>query len=313
MWLYRYLFKRLCYLIPVIMGVSLVIFLIFNIVAGDPTVVLLGKHATVKQMAELKKELGLDRPLYAQYVDTVKSSLTFNFGRSWKGKQNIMQMVKRSAYASATLTVPALILSTIIAILISLLSAFFYGRFLDKFVCFVLLVMMSISSLAYILFGQWFFAYKLGWFPISGYERGFPDFIPYVILPMVIWVILSVGPDVRLYRGIILEEINQDYVRTAKAKGLTTKMVLLKHVLKNAMIPIITNVVSQLPSLLLGAILLENFFGIPGLGNMTLQAIYNSDFPVIRAITILSSVFCLIFNVVADVLYSVVDPRMRLK
>ena len=124
--------------------------------------------------------------------------------------------------------------------------------------------MMSISVLTYILFGQWFFAYKLGWFEISGYEHSFPHFIPYVILPIIIWMTISIGPDVRLYRAIILEEMHQDYVRTAKSKGLTNKILLFKHVLKNAMIPIITNFVIQIPSLILGAILIESFFSIPG-------------------------------------------------
>ncbi len=172
---------------------------------------------------------------------------------------------------------------------------------------------MSISSLAYILFGQWFFAYKLGWFEISGYESGFPNFIPYVLLPTFIWIILSIGPEVRFYRTVILDEIYQDYVRTARAKGLTEFTILFKHILKNAMIPIITSVVIEIPFLILGALLLENFFSIPGLGGMTLNAINSSDFPVIKAMTVLSSVGYVIFSLISDVLYTLVDPRIRLK
>jgi peptide/nickel transport system permease protein len=153
----------------------------------------------------------------------------------------------------------------------------------------------------------------LGWFEIAGYEYGFPDFLPYIILPAIIWIVLSIGPDVRLYRTIMLDEVHQDYVRTARAKGLSSRMILFKHVLKNAMIPIITNLVIQVPSLILGALLIENFFGIPGLGNITLQAINNSDFPVIKAMTILSSVLYVIFNVITDILYTLVDPRVQLK
>jgi peptide/nickel transport system permease protein len=172
--------------------------------------------------------------------------------------------------------------------------------------------MMSISGLTYILLGQWLFAYKLGWFEIAGYEHGFPHFIPYIVLPGIILVILSIGYEVRFYRTVILDEMYQDYVRTARAKGLPEWIVLFKHILKNAMVPIITNLIIQLPALLLGTLLVESFFGIPGLGGITMHAINNSDFPIIKAMTIISTVFYIIFNLVTDVLYTLVDPRIRL-
>ena len=172
---------------------------------------------------------------------------------------------------------------------------------------------MSISSLAYILFFQWFFAYYLGWFEISGFEYGFPDFLPYVILPIIIWVILSVGPDIRFYRTILLDEMYQDYVRTARAKGLGEKSIMFKHVLKNAMIQIITYVIIQIPFLILGALLLENFFSIPGLGGLTINALNNGDFPVLRAMTAITAVGVIIFNLLIDILYTQVDPRVRLQ
>jgi peptide/nickel transport system permease protein len=313
MYIYHYTIKRLLYAIPILIGVTMVIFLLFNVVAGDPTAVLLGKHATSQQMAELRHELGLDKPMLMQYFDTLKSAFTLNFGRSWSTKQHIMQMIKGGAYASLTLSVPAFVLASLAAIAVALLAAFFRGTLLDRSLVVVSVVLMSISVLAYILFGQWVFAYKLGWFEIAGYEYGFPDFLPYIVLPAIIWIVLSIGPDVRFYRTVILDEVHQDYVRTARAKGLSNRMILFKHVLKNAMIPIITNLVIQVPALILGALLIENFFGIPGLGNMTLQAINNSDFPVIKAMTILSSILYIIFNVITDVLYTLVDPRVQLK
>ena len=313
MYIYHYTIRRLLYAIPILIGVTMVIFLLFNVVAGDPTAVLLGKHATSQQMAELRHELGLDKPMLMQYFDTLKSAFTLNFGRSWSTKQHIMQMIKGGAYASLTLSVPAFVLASLAAIAMALLAAFFRGTLLDRSLVVVSVVMMSISVLAYILFGQWVFAYKLGWFEIAGYEYGFPDFIPYIVLPAIIWIMLSIGPDVRFYRTVMLDEVHQDYVRTARAKGLSNRMILFKHVLKNAMIPIITNLVIQVPALILGALLIENFFGIPGLGNMTLQAINNSDFPVIKAMTILSSILYIIFNVITDVLYTLVDPRVQLK
>lgn len=311
--LWQYILRRLFYIIPTILGVSLIIFIIFNVVAPDPALIMLGKHASVAQIAELRNELGLNKPMWAQYLDIVKSAFTFEFGRSWTTKQEIMQMIKNGAIPSLTLTLPAFVLSTIIAISISLVVSFFRGQWIDKCAVFFCVLLMSVTSLAYILFGQWFFAYKLGWFEISGYESGFPDFVPYVVLPIIIWIILSIGPDVRFYRTVMLDEIYQDYVRTAKAKGLSERVILFKHVLKNAMIPIITFVIIQIPFLILGALLLESFFSIPGLGGITLNGVYNSDFPVIKAMTILTAMAYIIFSVITDVLYTVVDPRVRLK
>jgi peptide/nickel transport system permease protein len=311
--IWAYIIRRLLYVIPVLLGVCLIIFVLFNLVSPDPTLIMLGKHASVSQMEDLRRELGLDRPWFLQYLDVVKSAFTFDFGRSWSTKQEIIEMIKAGAIPSLTLSIPAFIISTFLSISISLFVAFFRGTMLDRTIVFLCVTMMSISSLAYILFGQWFFAFKLGLFEISGYEFGFPYFIPYVILPVLIWVMLGIGPDVRFYRTIILDEIYQDYVRTARAKGLSENMIMFKHVLKNAMIPIITYVIIQIPFLILGALLLETFFSIPGLGGIVLSAINSSDFPVVKAMTILISVAYIIFSVLTDVMYTLVDPRVRLK
>ncbi|MBT7610396.1 MAG: ABC transporter permease [Bacteriovoracaceae bacterium] len=310
--LWVYTFRRLLYVIPVLLGVCLIIYLLFNVVAGDPTHILLGKHATAKQMAELRHELGLDRHWFMQYLDLVKSAFTFDFGRSWSTKQLISSMISEGAIPSLTLTVPGFFISTICAVSLSLLVSFYRGGLFDKFTILICISLMSIPSLAYILFGQYFFAYKLGMFEISGYDFGFPHFIPYIQLPVLIWITLTIGPDLRFYRTVVLDEVYQDYVRTARAKGLGEKLILFKHVLKNAMIPIVTYVVIQIPFLILGALLIESFFGIPGLGGITLNAINSSDFPVIRAMTILSAVAYIIFGVITDILYTVVDPRVRL-
>ena len=225
--IWTYVVRRLLYVIPVLLGVCLIIFLIFNVVAPDPAQIMLGKHASATQIADLRKELGLDRAWYLQYVDIVKSSFTFDFGRSWNTKQEIIEMIKAGAIPSLTVTVPGFVLSAILSIIISLFVAFYRGTFADRFVVFVTVFLMSISSLVYILFFQWFFAYKLGLFEISGYEFGFPYFIPYIILPVVIWVVLSTGPDVRFYRTVMLDEIYQDYVRTARAKDWEKELFFL--------------------------------------------------------------------------------------
>ncbi len=309
----NYIIRRLLYLIPVVLGVGLIIFILFNVVAGDPAPLLLGKHATPQQVHELREQLGLNKPLYMQYFDVVRSSFTFDFGRSWATRQDIFEMIKIGAWPSLTLTIPAFFISTVISILLALVVAFYRGKGIDLFIRFLCIAGMSISSVAYILFFQYFFAYKLGWFEISGYEPQFPEFFNYVALPGIIWIVLSLGPDVRFFRTVILDEIYQDYVRTARAKGLGEIKVLLKHVLRNAMIPIITYVVIQIPFLILGALLLESFFSIPGLGGITLNALNSSDFPVIKAMAVLSSIAYILFSLLTDILYTVADPRVKLK
>ena len=309
----KYIIRRLLYMIPVLLGVSLIIFILFNLVAGDPTAVLLGKNATARQMLELREQLGLNKSHFAQYMDVVKSAFTFDFGRSWATKQEITYMLKQGAYPSLCLTVPAFFVATVISLLLSLVVAHYRGTKFDLFIRIVCICGQSISALTYILAFQYFFAFQLGWFEISGFEYGFPNFVPFILLPAIIWIILSLGPDIRFFRTVILDEIYQDYVRTARAKGLSEITILLKHVLRNAMIPIITYVVIQIPTLILGALLLESFFSIPGLGGITLNALNSSDFPVIKAMAILSSVSYIVFSLVSDVLYTFADPRVKLK
>lgn len=308
----NYIIRRLLYLIPVLLGVCFLIFFLFNVVAEDPTSLLLGKHATAKQMAELREQLGLNAPWYMQYFDVVKSAFTFDFGRSWSTKQQISQMMLQGAIPSLTLSLPAFVLSLVVSILGAILVAFYRDGKIDLVVRVSCIALMSISSLVYILVFQNLFAYEWGLFEISGYEYGFPNFVPYIILPMLIWVVLSLGPDIRFYRTLILDEIYQDYVRTARAKGIKESVILLKHVLRNAMIPIITYTVVQLPFLLIGSLLLESFFSIPGLGGMTITAVNSSDFPVLKAMAVLSAVGYILFTIIQDVLYTLVDPRVKL-
>lgn len=264
-------------------------------------------------MAEMRAQLGLDRPFIVQYFDLVKSVFTFDFGTSWSTKQEITDMIKQGIGPSLSVSVPAFLLSFVVSICLSLVIAFYRGSIIDRFFVIFTVALMSISSLAYILFFQWFFAYELGWFEISGYDYGFPNFVPYVILPVIIWMILSVGPDIRFYRTILLDEIYQDYVRTARAKGLSERKIMFKHVLKNAMIQIITYVIIQIPFLILGALLLETFFSIPGIGGLVYNALNNNDFPVLRAMTAIIAFGVILFNLIIDVMYTVVDPRVRLQ
>lgn len=310
---WNYIIRRLFYLVPVLLGVCFLVFILFNITAGDPVLMLLGKHGSPEQAEALREQLGLNKSYFMQYLDVVKSAFTFDFGRSWSTKQEISAMMIQGAIPSLTLSLPAFFIATVTSILFAIIVAYYRGKGIDLFIRVTCIAMMSISSLVYILVFQYLFAYQWGLFEISGYEFGFPDMMYYITLPIIIWVVLSLGPDIRFYRTLILDEIYQDYVRTAKAKGLSEKKILLKHVLRNAMIPIVTYTVVQLPFLLLGALLLESFFSIPGLGGMTITALNSSDFPVLKAVTIFSAVAYIIFTLVQDILYTVVDPRVKLQ
>ncbi|MBC7690819.1 MAG: ABC transporter permease [Methylotenera sp.] len=310
--MFVHIVRKLIGVIPIIFGVALVIFILLNVVGGDPTYQMVGKHATVHQIEELRHEYGFDLPKPVQFVQYLKQIVTFDYGRSYATKQRISDMIVGGIGPTLTLAIPAFILTTFIALCIGLLVAYYRGKWIDKVTVVFCVFGMSLSSLAYILFGQYFFAYKLGWFPISGYESGMLERFQYVAMPILIWVIVSLGYDVRFFRTAILEETNQDYVRTARAKGLTEPRVFFKHVLKNSMVPIVTNIVIEIPLLILGSFLLESFFGIPGLGSITMDAIHNSDFPVIKAMTTLQSLLFIFGNLATDVIYTLVDPRVKL-
>lgn len=308
-----YITRKILGAIPIIFGVALVVFLLFNLVGGDPTYQMLGKHANAKQIEELRHEYGFDRPLPIQFLHYLKQIVTFDYGRSYATKQRISKMISDGIGPSLTLTLPAFVITTGLGILISLIVAYFRGRWIDRVTVVLCIVGMSIPMLAFILFGQKFFAYHLGWFPISGYESSWPECFEFVALPVLIWVAVGLGYDVRFYRTALLEEILQDYVRTARAKGLNEPRVFFKHVLKNSMVPIVTAVVIEIPLLILGAFLLESFFGIPGLGGITINAIHNSDLPVIRAMTTLGAFLLIFGNIVTDIMYTLVDPRVSFK
>jgi peptide/nickel transport system permease protein len=311
--MFAYLLRRIIYIIPIIFGVTLITFVLFNVVGGNPVYQKLGKHGSEAEIKIMTHELGLDRPLFQQYLFYLKQCVTFDFGRSWSTNQKISEMVDHGIGATLSLTIPAFTISVIMAVLIAIIATFLRNTVFDKILVVICLAGLSISILAYIIFFQYYFSFKLGMFPISGYDTSWSGRWEYLILPMIIWIIISIGNEILLYRTVILDEVFQDYVRTARAKGLSEKYVMLKHVLKNAMIPIITNVVMEIPFLYTGSLLLENFFGIPGLGGMTVQAIQNSDFPVIKAMTYIGSIIYVVFNLVSDVAYAVVDPRIKLE
>lgn len=321
-----YLIRRIVYAIPILIGVNLITFLLFFTVNSPDDMARMqlgGKRVTEEAIAAWKKKEGYDLPLfynsqakiYKKFTQTLyfQKSLqlfAFNFGSSDQGR-DISYDISQRMWPSLAIAVPTLLLGLIVNISFALIIALFRGTFFDGFAVFVCVVIMSISSMFYIIFGQFLFGKLLRLVPLSGYQTGLEAF-KFVILPIVIGVISGIGAGTRWYRTIFLEEIHRQYVRTARAKGLSEIMVLFKHILKNAMLPILTGVVVIIPTLFLGSLIMESFFGIPGLGSYTIDAIAHQDFDIVRVMVFLGTIFYIVGLILTDFSYLLVDPRIRL-
>ena len=309
-----YIIRRLLYTIPIVFGVLLLTFVLFTLVGGDISIEIAGKGATAETIDEIREEYGLNKPLFlswdSQFINHFKKALTFNFGRA-RDRELVIDKIKRGVGPSLALTVPMFFGIVIISVSLSLVVAFVHGSVWDVLAVVICVAGMSIPYLSFILFGQYFLAYKWGLFPVFFS----PDLSTseYVALPVLIGIVTGLGSNLRFYRTVMLDEMRSDYVRTAFAKGLGTSRVLFKHVLKNAMIPIITRVVLAIPFLFLGSLLLERFFGIPGLGYLMIEAIGSRDYFVINAMTYISAILFVVFNLVTDICYALVDPRVSLE
>jgi len=306
-----YIIRRLLYTIPIVFGVLLLTFVLFTLVGGDISIEIAGKNATQETINEIREEYGLNKPLFlswdSQFINHFKNALTFDFGRA-RDREPVIDKIKRGTGPSLALTVPMFLGVIIISVSLALVIAFVRGSAWDVLAVFLCVAGMSIPYLSFILFGQYFLAYKWGFFPVFFS----PDLTmaQYVALPVLIGITAGLGGNLRFYRTVMLDEMRSDYVRTAFAKGLGTRRVLFKHVLKNAMIPIITRVVLAIPFLFLGSLLLERFFGIPGLGYLMIEAIGSRDYFVINAMTYISAILFVVFNVITDICYALVDPRV---
>lgn len=309
-----YIIRRLLYTIPIVFGVLLLTFVLFTLVGGDVSLEIAGKGATQETIDEIREEYGLNKPLFlswdSQFINHFKSALTFNFGRA-RDRELVIDKIKRGVAPSLALTVPMFFGVLIISVSLSLFIAFIRGSTWDVLAVVTCVAGMSIPYLSFILFGQYFFAYKWGLFPVF-FSPGLTT-AQYVALPILIGIVAGLGGNLRFYRTVMLDEMRSDYVRTAFAKGLSTRRVLFKHVLKNAMIPIITRVVLAIPFLFLGSLLLERFFGIPGLGYLMVEAIGSRDYFVINAMTYISAILFVVFNLITDICYSLADPRVSLE
>ena len=301
-------------MVPTLAGVVLLIFLLFKLFGGDPAQILAGQIASQEQIDAIRRELGLDRPWYVQLGIFVREIVTFDWGRSWITREQVSTIFLTRLPATLTITIPILLLEAALAIPAAMLVAYYRGTLLDRTVMAICVAAMSISFLVYIIVGQWLFGFQLGWFPVQGWtDSTWTNLTTYAVLPVMLAVFVGLAPQTRLYRGFFLDEINQDYVRTARAKGLGENKILFKHVLRNALIPVLTNVSVQLPGIFIGSFLIETFFSIPGLGREVLLAVNRSDYPVIQAVTVYLAVITMFINLIVDLCFKLVDPRVVLK
>jgi peptide/nickel transport system permease protein len=303
----RYALRRLLQLVPTLLGVTLLTFILFNVVGGSPAAIVLGKNATAEALADYDRMHGYDKPLPIQYVAFLGDLLRGYLGTSIEYHQPAWHVIRDGVLVSLSLTVPILVIGTVLALLVGLLCAATANRLFDKTALAFTTALMSVNYVIWVTAGQYLFAYKLKLFPVWGYENW-----TYLCLPVLIGVVSSLGSDVRFYRTVILDEVNRPHVRTAISKGLHPATVLLRHVLRNSLIPVVTNVSLSVPFLFAGSILLESFYGIPGLGGLGLNAVNSSDFAMVRAVVIVGAVLYQVSNLLADLAYAWLDPRVRI-
>ena len=309
-----YLLRRLWQMIPTLVGVVLLVFFLFKYFGGDPAEILAGQNATAETVKAIQEQLGLNRPLWEQLWIFAKQIITFDWGRSWATNESVSGLFASRLPATLTVMVPILVLEVLLAIPFALAVAYWRGSLTDRAVMVVTTVALSISFLVYVIAGQYVFAFRLGWFPVQGWtDSVWTNLVKYAPLPVLLAVFVSLSPQTRLYRSYFLDEIGNDYVRTARAKGLTEKRILLTHVMRNALIPILTGIGGALPGIFVGSFLIEVFFSIPGVGREVRLAVNRSDYPVIQAVTIYLAVITMVVNLLTDVLYTLADPRVVLK
>ena len=309
-----YLIRRLWQMIPTLAGVVLLVFFLFKAFGGDPAEILGGLSASPEQIEAIRQQLGLDKPWWTQLGIFLKQIVSFDWGRSWATNESVANLFATRLPATLTVMVPILVLDTLLAIPVALLVAYLRGSLTDRTIMVATTIALSISFLVYVIVGQYLFAFQLGWFPVQGWTDSVAtNLLVYTPLPVLLAVMVGLAPQTRLYRTFFLDEIGQDYVRTARVKGLTEPRILLTHVMRNALIPILTNVAVSLPGIFVGSFLIEVFFSIPGLGREVLLAVNRSDYPVIQAVTIYLAVITMVVNLATDVLYKFVDPRVVLK
>lgn len=320
-----YIIRRLMYGALILLGVNLLTFVLFFAVNTPDDMARLaigGQRVSQEAVDRWKIQRGYDKPLFyngqAQGSERFKQTifyersvplLRFDFGFS-DGGRDISQEIRSRMMPSLMLAIPTFVLGLLVSVSFSLLLVYFKGTRLDFAGVVVCVVLLSISGLFYIIAGQWLFAKILKWVPYSGYVEGWGS-LRFLALPVLVGVVSGLGAEARFYRSLFLEESGKDYVRTARAKGLAERIVLFRHVLRNAMLPILTGTVSAIPLLFMGSLIAESFFGIPGLGSYTIDAINAQDFSIVRAMVFLGAALYIVGLILADVSYTLADPRIR--
>ena len=309
-----YILRRVLQFVPTLLGVVLLVFFLFNVVGGDPAYMLAGKISNPEQIENIRRQLGIDQPYYVQLWIFIRQIVTGDFGVSWSTNERVSAIFATRLGPSLTVLVPMMVIGTVLSMAAAMLVAYLRGSLTDRAIMITCTVGQSISILVYIIVFQYVIGYQFGWFPVQGWGHNFTEnLLRYSALPVFVGVVVTLAPDIRLYRSFFLEEINQDYVRTARAKGMGEARTMGVHVLRNAAIPVLTNVMIQLPGLLAGAFLVERFFSIPGIGREVILAVERSDFPLIKAVTVYVAIATMVVNLATDLLYKALDPRVQLK
>lgn len=312
--MFSYIVRRLLYSVPILLGVILITFTLDSVMMSPEAKAsrVLGPKAAKQSRDEWIHNRGLDRPMPEQFVRYVKSLATFDFGTTWVTGRNVRDVFVQGAGPSLLITVPGFFAALLAALGLALFQVFVRDSPLDRTLTIFSVALMSVPTMVYVIFTQAILALALNYFPAFGFEYGGIGMIRFLLLPVAIFMLINLGHDTRLYRAIFLEEINQDYVRTAHAKGVGNARVLATHVFKNGLIAIITLVVADLPKLILGSLLIESLFGIPGLGSVLAQSIQSGDQPVVMTSVFLGSALYLVSLIVTDICYALADPRIRL-
>lgn len=325
----QFAIRKLIYSIPLLFGVTLISFTLMVYFGPDLTYSMLGKSATPEQIEQVRGELGYDEPFLTRYMMFLKEIVTFDFGSSLSSQEDVSAILKRTIPVSFAVALPAFVLSNVIGIGLALLAAYHRGRFWDKFIMIFSVVGMSVSYLMILIAFQIIFStsYGLNWFPVQGWIDPPPDYPDasffeiayyywyyywlYVTVPTLASIFVALGYNTRFFRAVIVEELNRDYVRTAKAYGIGNAKIMLKHVLKNALIPIATRIIISLPYVIIaGNLLLEKFFGIPGVGLVTYDAITNGDLPIVKAVVTYTAILYVFALILTDIAYKMIDPRI---
>jgi peptide/nickel transport system permease protein len=318
----KYALRRLWETVPTTVGIVLVSFALFNVVGGSPAETILGKNASAEAVAAFNAKWGYDKPLLigdwrgGRGVKGALDSQFFRFigdlargelGYSIENNEPVADILRRGAGPSLSLTVPILAGGVTVALMLALLSAAFRGGRTDRAIMIASTVLMSVNYVIWVLAGQYLLSYRAGLFPVWGYESAWN-----LALPVIIGIVSSLGVDVRFFRTVVLDELYRPYVLTLKAKKISGASIMVKHVLRNALIAVVTYVSLSIPYLFTGSLLLESFFGIPGLGSVSINAIHSADMAVVRSVVVLGALLYQFVNLAVDLVYALLDPRVRL-